>query len=110
MGISHSKEFIHVNLSYDELPRKYGRESVRHRALKKVAFQMLKELGDPNPQYEYAYCDVYSEKFRIVIECGLTNIFKILEVFFQWHMADEVWVLDYPNKDGFSELVKFKKG
>jgi hypothetical protein len=109
-GVIHTMENIHVCLACnDGLPRKCGRESVEHRALKKAAFLMLKEVGEPNPEYEFNYCDVYSPKLRIIIECGNTGADKILEDLFRWNMADEVWVLDYPNKDGNAELTKLKR-
>jgi hypothetical protein len=109
VGVTHIIENIRVHLTYDELSRKYGGESPRHQALKKVAFQMLKEAGEPNPEYEFNYYDVYSPKLRIIIECGNTSADKILEGLFRWNIASEVWVLDYPNENGYAELIKFKK-
>jgi len=106
--VAHSLEKVHVTLDYNNLPTKYGRESAEHRALKKVAFQLLKEMGEPNPQYEFNYYDVYSPKLRIVIECGNTMASKILENLFRWGNVDEVWTLDYPDANGMSELIKFR--
>jgi len=108
-NVSHSKEIVSINLDYADLPRKYARESEKHRALKKIAFQMLKEMGEPNPEYEFNYCDVYSPKLRIVIECGNTTANKILEELFRWCTANQLWILDYPNSEGKSELIKLKK-
>ena len=108
-GVLWTKEYVHVSLSYDDLPRKRGGEGILHRALKKYAYQMLKELGDPHPEYEYDYCDVYSKRLRIAIECGVTHISKVIELFFQWNMVNEVWVLDFPDGNGLAELIKFKR-
>jgi hypothetical protein len=110
-GISHSEQVIHVELSFQDLPTKYSRESERHRALKKVAYEMLQKLGEDKPQYEYAYYDVYSPSLNIVIECGDTRLDKLLEAFFRWFKTDlkEFWNLDYPDAEGNAELQKFKK-
>lgn len=110
-GISHTEEVVHIDLAFQDLPTKYGGESDKHRALKKVAYEMLQRLGECKPQYEYAYYDVYSPSLNIIIECGNTQLDKLLEAFFRWFKTDlkEFWNLDYPDIDGNAELLKFKK-
>ena len=111
MGIRHTQEMVKMNLNYADLPTKYGSESDKHRALKKAAYEMLQRLGEQKPQYEYAYYDVYSSSLNIVIECGDTQLDKLLDAFFRWFKSDlkEFWNLDFPDKDGNAELLKFRK-
>ncbi len=108
LGTEITTEKIKVELSYSDLPKKYGKESDTHRALKKLVHKILQEYGEPIPQYESAYYDVYSTKFKVVVECGDTPVDKIPEVLFRWN-ENEVWCLGYPNDEGYSELIKFKK-
>lgn len=108
-SVSHSVETIHVNLDYTNLPRKHGRESIEHCALKKFAFQMLKEKGETDPRYEFNYYDVYAPNLGIIVECGNTLADKILEDLFRWGGANEVWILDYSDSNGVSELIKLKQ-
>jgi len=107
-GIGHKIEKIDVALNFEDLPRKYGRESETHRAMKKFAYEMLKQLGEPTPEYEYAYSDVFAPTLKIIIECGDTPLDKIYEDFFRWFAKDlnELWMFDYPQ-NGRSEIIKF---
>lgn len=107
-GIERSIEHINIQLDFNDLPRKYGRESETHRAMKKFAYQMLKHLGENEPQYEYAGFDVFAPALKIIVECGDIPLGKLYDAFFRWLNVDlkEMWMLDYPQ-NGVSELVKF---
>lgn len=110
-GIIHTEEMVHIELNYEILPTKHSSESDNHRALKKNAYELLQKLGEPEPKYEYAYYDVYGPTLGIVVECGTTQVDKLLEAFFRWFnlTLKEFWNLDYPDKEGNAELVKFKR-
>lgn len=110
-GITHTEEKVKISLNYEDLPTKHSSESDTHRALKKIAYEMLQRLGEPEPKYEYAYYDVYGPSLGIVIECGTTQVDKLLEAFFRWFnlTLKEFWNLDYSDKEGNAELVKFKR-
>jgi hypothetical protein len=96
-------------LDYSDLPRKLGRESETHRAFKKHAGTLLKNLGADDVQF--GLIDVSSRMLRIAIECGDTPVDRIWNMLFcedygRW--IKEVWCI-YRINDGNIEIVKFVK-
>ena len=97
------------DLDYDDLPRKEGRESETHRALKKYGGTLLKDLGANDVQF--GLIDVSSRMLRIAIECGDTPYDRIWRMLFCWDYGrwiKEVWCV-YAINDGYIEIAKFVK-
>lgn len=66
-----------------------------HSNLKHTASLLLKKLGEENPQFEEDLMDVYSPKLRIRVECGYTQIERLI---FSLCESITFWILQYPKK------------
>ena len=98
-------------LDYSDLPPKNGSEKETHRALKKYAETLLKDLGANDVRFEGYLIDVSSHQLRIAIECGDTPIYRIWDMLFadshgRW--IKEVWCIYVIGEEDI-EIVKFVK-
>lgn len=86
------------------------KESLKHKRLKQVAYNKLRELGETNPKIEYyygGYFDLYAEKLGISVECGRTNLWSLWEfMHFSPQLDKEYWLLQYPQSTT-SKLIRF---
>lgn len=107
--IESEKTIIPLILSLTDLPKKHGRESIYHRALKKAMVKYLKDLGEPEPLLECGYIDVYAPFLGIIIECGDTPIRRIIDDLFHRDDIKEVWSIDDSIISTKYELIKFRR-
>ncbi len=80
-------------------------ESLPHVYLKYTASQLLRELGEDDPLFEYKLYDVFSPKLKIRIECGHTDPDRLLSSIIH---DIEFWLLQYPEREEeLATLYKF---
>lgn len=78
--------------------------TICHNNLKHTASLLLRDLGEENPQIEVNYMDVYSPKLRIRIECGHTQIERLIHSLCE---SITFWILQYPKTEDTLTLYKF---
>ena len=107
-NISFETTKIKLPTDYTDLPQKYGAESNEHRAMKKAVIELLKNMGETNPQIEYGYIDVYSEKYQLAVEVGDTPVNRISH-----HLArpyvKNLLTIDFEDSNSDYEVIEFRK-
>lgn len=108
LKIEFSTGKITLMLSHDKLPKRRGKESIKHLAMKKAMVEYLKKLGEPEPKLEYGYLDVYAPTLGIIVECGDTPLRRIIDNIKHREDIKELWTIDINcAKNNEYEIIKF---
>ena len=109
-GFQHTQKLVPVTFEISQLPPKRGCEGRMHRALKKVASDMLEEEGEAQVKLEHCGFDVYAVTLGIVVECGTMPITKIYEALVDQDSLGlkEIWNISFPKPENICVLTKIQ--